>query len=79
MNHVEIKKIDCDCYKVILDGSALGNELNAGYFTLQDIQCLGDACQIAMMDAELSAVKLSRAQEELAHEAWRDHQREASE
>ena len=79
MNHIEIKKIDYDCYKVIVDGSALVNELNAGYFTSHDIQCLGDACQIAMIDAELSTVKMSRAQEELADDAWRDHLREASE
>jgi hypothetical protein len=79
MNHVEIKRIDYDCYKVIVDGSALVNELNAGYFTRHDIECLGDACQIAMMDAELSAVKLSRAQEELADEARREARRGASE
>lgn len=63
MNPIEIKRIDADCFKIIVDGEPLGNNLNAGYFTYHDIQTIGDACQIATIDNELSSVTLGHSHE----------------
>jgi len=74
MNPIEIKKLDDDCYKVLMDGEPLANKYNTGYFSKNDIQCLDDACSIMLIDSEMTDVQLGRSH--IGEHGADDHRRQ---
>ena len=70
MNPIEVKKLDGDCFEIIIDGKPIANKYIVLLFSRHDLQCLTDACSVALIANNLTNAELSHIGEHGADD-WR--------